>query len=69
MYGARAEAIVSATSWGRSPRTSASHPGTIRGVSTGPYTGARGCPISEKADPSSGKDRVSVEPPSCLIMS
>ncbi len=53
MDGARAEAIVSATSWGRSPRTSASHPGTIRGVSTGPDAGARGCPISEKADPSS----------------
>ncbi len=52
MDDARAEAIVSATSWGRSLRTSASHPGTIRGVSTG-LAGARGCPVSEKADPSS----------------
>ncbi len=59
MEGARAEAIVSAISWGRSPRTSASHLGTTRGVSTGPDAGARGCPISEKADPSSkGIDRV-----------
>ncbi len=53
MDGARAEVIVSATSWGRSARTSASHPGTIRGVSTGPGAGAIGCPVSEKADPSS----------------
>ncbi len=51
--GARAEAIVSATSWGRSPRTSASHPGTTHGVSTGPDVAARGCHVSEKADPSS----------------
>ncbi len=51
--GARAKAIVSATSWGRSPRTFASHPGTIRGVSTGPDAGARGWPVSEKPDPSS----------------
>ncbi len=53
MDGERAEAIVIATSWGRSPRTSASHPGTICGVSTGPDAGARWCPISEKADSSS----------------
>ncbi len=48
MDGARAEAIVSATSWGRSPRTS-----SIRGVFTGPDAGAKGCPVSEKADLSS----------------
>ncbi len=48
MDSARAEAIVSATSWGRSARTSASHPGTIRGVYD---VGAIGCPVSEKADP------------------
>ncbi len=53
MDGARAEAIVSATSWGRSARTSTSHPGTICEVSTGPDAGAIGCPVSEKADPSS----------------
>ncbi len=53
MDGARSEAIVSATSWGRSPRTPTPHPGTICGVSTGPDAGARGCPVSEKADPSS----------------
>ncbi len=53
MDGTCAEVIVSATSWGRSPKTSTSHPGTICGVSTGPDAGARGCPISEKADPSS----------------
>ncbi len=51
--GAHAEAIVSATCWGRSPRTSASHPGTTHLVSTSLDVGARGCPISEKADPSS----------------
>ncbi len=53
MDDAHVEAIVSATSWGRSLRTSASHPGTIREVSTGLDAGARGCPVSEKADPSS----------------
>ncbi len=53
MDGARAEAIVSATCWGRSPRTSAYHPGTTHGVSTSLDAGARGCPVSKKADPSS----------------
>ncbi len=53
MDGARAEVIVSATSWGRSPRTSTSHPETTHGASTGLDAGARGCPVSEKADPSS----------------
>ncbi len=53
MDGARAEAIVRATSWGRSPRTSASHPGTTHDVSTSLNAGARGCPVSEKVDPSS----------------
>ncbi len=53
MDDARAEVKVSATSWGRSPRTSTSHPGTIRGVSTGPDAGASGSPVSEKADSSS----------------
>ncbi len=53
MDSVRAEEIVSATSWGRSPRTSASHPGTTHGVSTSLDAGARWCPVSEKADPSS----------------
>ncbi len=53
MDGAHAEAIVRATSWGRSPRTSVSHPGTTHGVSTSLDEGARWCPVSEKADPSS----------------
>ncbi len=48
-----AEAIVSATSWGRSPRSSASHPGTTREVPTSLDTGARGCPVSKKLDSSS----------------
>ncbi len=50
---ARGEAIMRATSWGRSPRISVSHPGTTHGVSTSLDAGARGCPVSEKADPSS----------------
>ncbi len=45
--------MVLTTSWGRSPRTSASRPGTIRGDSTSLDAGARGCPLSEKGDPSS----------------
>ncbi len=45
---AHSEAIVSATSWGRSPRTSASRPETTHGVSTGLDVGARGCPVSEE---------------------
>ncbi len=53
MDGAGGEAIVRATSWCRSPRTSASHPGTTLGVSKSLDAGARGCPVSEKADPSS----------------
>ncbi len=53
MDGASAEVIVSASSCDRSPRTSASHPVTTRGVSTGPDVGASGCLVSEKADPSS----------------
>ncbi len=53
MDGPRGEAIVKATSWGRSSRTSTSHPGTTHGISKSLDAGARGCPISEKADPSS----------------
>ncbi len=53
MDSACAEAIVSATYRGRSPSTTASHPGTTHGVSTGLEACAKGCPISEKADPSS----------------
>ncbi len=45
--------MVLTTSWGRSPRTSTSRPGTIRGDSTSLDAGARGCPLSEKGDPSS----------------
>ncbi len=41
--------IVRATSWGRSPRTSASRPGTTHGVSTSMDGGARGCPVSSTA--------------------
>ncbi len=42
------------TTAGGSPlRTSASRPGTIRGDSTSLGAGARGCPLSEKGDPSS----------------
>ncbi len=35
------------------PRISTSHPGTIRGDSTSLDANARGCPLSEKGDPSS----------------
>ncbi len=50
---AHGETIVRDTSWGKSPKTSVSHPGTTLGVSTSLDAGAKGCPISEKADPSS----------------
>ncbi len=46
--------MVSTTSWGRSPRTSASRPGTRHGVSRGLDMGAIRCPVSESVDPSSG---------------
>ncbi len=42
-----------ATSWGRSPRTSASRSRTTHAVSTSLDVGARGCCVSEKADHSS----------------
>ncbi len=45
--------MVSTTSWRRSPRTSASHPGTRHEVSRGLDTGAIKCPVSESVDPSS----------------
>ncbi len=45
--------MVSTTSWGRSPRTSTSHPGTRHEVSRGLDAGATGCPVSESVDPSS----------------
>ncbi len=44
---------VSTTSWGRSPRTSASRPGTRHEVSRGLDAGATRCPVSESVDPSS----------------
>ncbi len=49
--------IVRATSWGRSPRTSASRPGTTHGVSTSMDGGARGCPVSDGAFPLRGTTR------------
>ncbi len=45
--------MVSTTSWGRSPRTSASHPGTRHEISRGLDAGATRCPVSESVDPSS----------------
>ncbi len=45
--------MVSTTSWGRSPRTSASRPGTRHEVSGGLDVGATRCPVSESVDPSS----------------
>ncbi len=55
MNGARVEAIVRPTSWGKSLRTAASCPGTTHGISKSLDVGARGCPVSEKADPSSAE--------------
>ncbi len=50
--------MVSATSWGKSPRPSMSHPGTRHGVSRVPDAGATGCPVSEKdASDSKGGSR------------
>ncbi len=45
--------MVSTTDWGRSPRTSASRPGTRHEASRGLDAGAKGCPVSEKTGPSS----------------
>ncbi len=45
--------MVFTTAGGSPPRTSASHPGTTRGDSTSLDAGTRGCPLSEKGDPSS----------------
>ncbi len=45
--------MVSHTSWGRSPRTSASRPGTRHEVSRGLDAGATRCPVSESVDSSS----------------
>ncbi len=45
--------MVSTTSWGRSPRTSASRLGTRHEVSRGLDAGAIRCPVSESVDPSS----------------
>ncbi len=45
--------IVFTTAGGSPLRTSASRPRTIRGDSTSLGAGARGCPLSEKVDPSS----------------
>ncbi len=45
--------IVFTTAGGSPLRTSASHPRTICGDSTSLGAGARGCPLSEKVDPSS----------------
>ncbi len=50
---ALAEVMVSTTSWGRSPRTSASRLGTRHEVSRGLDAGAIRCPVSESVDPSS----------------
>ncbi len=47
------EVMVSTTDWDRSPRTSASRPGTRHEVSRGLDAGATRCPVSEKAGPSS----------------
>ncbi len=44
---------MSTTDWGRPPRTSESCPGTRYEASRGLDVGAKGCPISEKAGPSS----------------
>ncbi len=45
--------MVSTTAGGSPRRISASHPGTTREDSTGLDAGARGCPLSDKGDPSS----------------
>ncbi len=51
--GALAEVMVFTTAGGSPHRTSASRPGTTRGDSTSLGVDVRGCPLSEKGDPSS----------------
>ncbi len=53
MDGARAEAIVRATSWAGHLEPPRPIQGPHMEVSTSLDAGAGGCPISEKADPSS----------------